>query len=118
MHARARGAPRPAALLLDRASELTPPDDPADAVRRAVDAAYLHFEAGDSPRAEAGLRDLSEQLPAGRERARALKVLARIRTYDAPSEAAALFFAGSRQAEEIASFSPVATKVSRRASCG
>ena len=67
VHARARGAPRPAALLLDRASELTPPGDPADSVRRAVDAAYLHFEAGDSPRAEAGLRDLLEQLPAGRE---------------------------------------------------
>ena len=30
-HARARGAPRPAALLLDRASELTPPDRPDDA---------------------------------------------------------------------------------------
>ena len=35
-HARARGAPRPAALLLDRARELTPPDCSDDAVRRAV----------------------------------------------------------------------------------
>ena len=54
----ARGAPRPAALLLDRARELTPPDR---ARRRAcaarVDAAFLHFESGDSRRAEAQLRE-------------------------------------------------------------
>ena len=99
VHARARGAPRPAALLLDRASELTPAGDPADSVRRAVDAAYLHFEAGDSPRAEAGLRNLLEQVPSGRERARVLKALARIRTYVAPSEAASLFFEVLEQTE-------------------
>ena len=45
-HARSRGAPRPAALVLDRAEQLTPSDRQADAVRRAVEAAYLHFEAG------------------------------------------------------------------------
>ena len=55
-HARRRGALRPAALMLDRSSELTPTDRVDDAVRRAVGAAYLHFESGDSRRAEAQLR--------------------------------------------------------------
>ena len=45
-------------LLLDRAEQLTPRCIARDAVRRAVDAAYLHFEAGDSRRAEAKLRDV------------------------------------------------------------
>ena len=90
-HARARGAPRPAALLLDRARELTPADRPDDSLRRATDAAYLHFESGDAQRAEATLRDLTATLAPGLPRARALWVLARIRTYDAPDEAAELF---------------------------
>jgi DNA-binding CsgD family transcriptional regulator len=90
-HARARGAPRPAALLLDRAQELTPVDQPENALRRAVEGAYLHFESGDSPRAEAQLRDVVAPLGPGRERAKALNVLARIRTYDAPHEAVELF---------------------------
>jgi hypothetical protein len=34
VQARARGAPRPAALLLDRAAELTPADGAADRIRR------------------------------------------------------------------------------------
>ena len=46
-HARKRGALRPAALLLDRAEQLTPSASRDDAVRRAVEAAYLHFESGD-----------------------------------------------------------------------
>jgi DNA-binding CsgD family transcriptional regulator len=90
-HARARGAPRPAALLLDRASELTPHGQGDDAVRRAVDAAFLHFEAGDSRRAEARLRDVIAPLPPGPLRARALVVLARIRLYEVPAEARELF---------------------------
>jgi DNA-binding CsgD family transcriptional regulator len=89
--ARARGAPRPAALLLDRARELTPADLGADAIRRGADAAFLHFEAGDSHRAEAQLRELVAPLSASPERARALAVLARIRLYEAPSEARELF---------------------------
>jgi hypothetical protein len=56
--ARARGAPRPAALLLDRAEELTPADQREDAIRRAVDAAHLHYESGDSHRAETRLRSV------------------------------------------------------------
>jgi DNA-binding CsgD family transcriptional regulator len=98
-HARARGAPRPAALMLERASELTPVGSQDTAVRRAVDAAYLHFEAGDSPRAEAGLRALLERLDSGRERARATMALARVRTYVAPSEAADLFLEALPQAD-------------------
>jgi DNA-binding CsgD family transcriptional regulator len=90
-HARARGAPRPAALLLDRAGELTPREHRDEALRRAVDAAFLHFEAGDSPRAEANLRELIAPLPPGPERARALVLLARIRLYEAPKEARDLF---------------------------
>jgi len=114
-HVRARGALRPAALLLDRARELTPADRPESAVRRAAEAAFLHFESGDSPRAEAQLRDVIAPLAAGRERARALNVLARIRTYDATHEAAELFLQVVAEAREIGRFSPSRTKAWRRA---
>jgi DNA-binding CsgD family transcriptional regulator len=89
--ARDRGAPRPAALLLDRARELTPAKLASEASRRAVDAAYLHYEAGDSTRAEMQLREVIDDLPEGRERARALTRLARVRAYEALPHAAALF---------------------------
>ena len=62
---RSLGAPRPAALLLDRARELTPSDRREERLRRAVDAAWLHFEAGDSRRAEAQLRDVIAPLDSG-----------------------------------------------------
>jgi DNA-binding CsgD family transcriptional regulator len=97
--ARARGAPRPAAILLDRAHELTPRDEPEKALRRAADAAYLHFESGDAQRAKASLRDLIGPLAPGRLRARALLVLARIRTYDAAAEATELFLQVVEEAE-------------------
>ena len=90
-HARRRGAPRPAALLLECAEQLTPAASGDEAIRRAVDAAYLHFESGDSRRAEAKLRGLIGPLPHGPQRARALVVLARTRLYDAPAEAWELF---------------------------
>ena len=89
--ARARGAPRPAALLLDRAEELTPSDRLDNSVRRAVEAAFLHFESGDSRRAEAKLHDVIAPLSPGPLRASALVVLARIRLYEAPEEARDLF---------------------------
>jgi DNA-binding CsgD family transcriptional regulator len=97
-HARRRGAPRPAALLLDRARELTPADLGPDAIRRGTDAAFLHFEAGDSHRAEAQLRELVAPLSASPERARALAVLARIRLYEAPPEARELFLQVTEEA--------------------
>ncbi len=90
-HARGRGAPRSAAFMLDRAAELTASERPDDALRRAVGAAYLHFESGDSRRAETQLRDLIAPLSPGPQRARATVVLARIRLYEAPDEAAELF---------------------------
>jgi DNA-binding CsgD family transcriptional regulator len=98
-HARARGAPRPAALMLDRARELTPADRPDDAIRRAVDAAYLHYESGDSPRAEAQLRDVIATLPPGLQRASAVVRLARVRAYEALREAAELFLQAVNEAE-------------------
>ena len=97
--ARARGAPGPAALLLDRAGELTPDDRPEEQRRRAVDAAYLHFESGDSRRAEAQVREVIDPLAPGLERARALMVLAKIRTYEAAHEAAELFLQVVEEAE-------------------
>jgi DNA-binding CsgD family transcriptional regulator len=101
-HAQARGALRPAALLLDRARALTPADLPENGTRRAIDAAFLHFEAGDSPRAEAQLRGLVAELGAGPWRARARNVLARIRTYDAPHEAVGLFLDVIAESEDLA----------------
>ena len=80
--ARARGAPNEAAELLEEARLLTPPDSSADALRRAVDAASHHFEAGDARRARALLDEAILRLPAGIERARALIALARVRSYD------------------------------------
>jgi DNA-binding CsgD family transcriptional regulator len=91
IHARARGALRPAALLLDRARELTPVDRGDEAALRGIEAAYLHFESGDSRRAETKLQDLLAPLPAGPLRAKALVVLARIRLYETPAEARGLF---------------------------
>ena len=80
--ARTRGAPDEAAELLEEARRLTPPDATADALRRAVDAAGHHFEAGDARRARVLLDEAISALSAGVERARALIVLARVRSYD------------------------------------
>ena len=80
--ARARGAPGEAAELLEEARLLTPPDSSAEALRRAVDAASHHFEAGDARRARALLDEAIPELPSGVARARALIVLARVRSYD------------------------------------
>jgi ATP/maltotriose-dependent transcriptional regulator MalT len=80
--ARARGAPGEAAELLEEARRLTLPDGGAEALRRAVAAAGHHFEAGDARRARVLLDEAIPELPAGVERARALIVLARVRSYD------------------------------------
>lgn len=107
-HARSRGAPRPAALLLERSHELTPSELEDAAHRRAVDAAYLHFEAGDSPRAVVQLRELIGQLPPGRRRAAALVRLARVRSFDAQAEGADLFRRALEEAEGDAELLAVA----------
>jgi DNA-binding CsgD family transcriptional regulator len=99
LHARSRGAPRPAALLLDRACELTPADRRDDALRRAVDAAFLHYESGDSPRAESQLQGVIARLAPGSHRARATMRLARVRSYEAQVEAVELFLQAVDEAE-------------------
>ena len=99
-HARARGAPRPAALLLDRARHLTPPDQTEEACRRAVDAAYLHYESGDSVRAAEQLQAVIANLAPGGLRARALMRLARVRSYQAQDEATALFLQAIDEADD------------------
>ena len=55
--------------------------------RRAVEAAYLHFESGDSRRAEAKLREVIAPLPPGPQRARALVRARADPLYEAPDEA-------------------------------
>jgi DNA-binding CsgD family transcriptional regulator len=99
-HARARGALRPAALLLDRAEELTSAGRGDDRFRRAVEAARLHYEAGDSPRADAQLDALVDRLPPGPKRARALVRLARVRSYERQRDAVDLFLQALAEAED------------------
>ena len=79
--ARARGAPAAAAELLERAAELTPEELGADGRRRLGDAAFHHFESGDSPRAVELLDGLVKAAEPGPERARLLTRLARVRAY-------------------------------------
>jgi DNA-binding CsgD family transcriptional regulator len=98
-YARTRGAPRPAALLLDRSRELTLPDMPEEARRRGIEAAYLHYLSGDSPRAEAQLRDIVQQSTPGRAKGRALMRLARVRAYEALPEAVELYLQAVDEAE-------------------
>ncbi len=81
-HARARGAPRPAALLLERAAALTPAEDAEGLRRRLVQAAYDHHGAGDTERALGLVRPASESTPKGPARAALLVALARFRSYD------------------------------------
>jgi DNA-binding CsgD family transcriptional regulator len=80
--ARARGAPAAAADLLERAAQLTPGGDRVSARHRLCDAAYYHFESGDSRQSRALLEALLEQVSPGSERARVLTRLARVRAYD------------------------------------
>jgi ATP/maltotriose-dependent transcriptional regulator MalT len=90
--ARARGAPSAAAELLEEARALTPPGREAEARRRSVGAADNHFAAGDARRARVLLEEAVAELPAGAERARALLVLARLRSYDDDIRAAVELF--------------------------
>jgi ATP/maltotriose-dependent transcriptional regulator MalT len=87
-----RGAPSAAAELLEEARALTPTGHDADAARRAVDAAWLHFAAGDAQRARALVEEALAGLPPGPERARAQLVLGRVRSYDDDLRAAIELF--------------------------
>ena len=81
-HVRARGAPRPAALLLERAAALTPVGDARSTRRRSLEAADAHHAAGDTDRARGILEPLLRDTPTGQERAAVLVVLARVRSLD------------------------------------
>jgi DNA-binding CsgD family transcriptional regulator len=80
--ARGRGAPVAAAELLEEARALTPAGSRDDARRRAVEAAAHHFAAGDTRRARVLLDEALAEMPGGVERARALIVLAHVRSLD------------------------------------
>jgi DNA-binding CsgD family transcriptional regulator len=77
-HARARGAPDAAAELLELARRMTPPEDGAGLLRRSVEAAEYHFDAGDATRATALLQEAIATARPGGERARIIFRLASI----------------------------------------
>jgi DNA-binding CsgD family transcriptional regulator len=79
LHARARGSATAAAELAERAVALTPAADDEGRRRRRLQAADLHFEAGDLERALTLVRAADEQAPPGPARAAVLLRLARLR---------------------------------------
>jgi len=83
-HARAGGAPDAAAELLELARKLTPPEDSAGLLRRSVEAAEYHFDAGDATRAKALLEEAIAMARPGRDRARIVFRLASISWLDMP----------------------------------
>jgi DNA-binding CsgD family transcriptional regulator len=72
LHASRRGAPAVAAELSELAARLTPVGERNPGCRRLVEAAEYHHTAGEIARARAILESLLNELPPGRERARAL----------------------------------------------
>lgn len=74
-----RGAPEVAAEMSDLARGITPPDEPDERRRRAVDLAEYLFEAGGTESARALLEEAIRELPPGPRRAEALRRLSRIR---------------------------------------
>lgn len=74
--ARARAAPDSAAELADMALELTPPEDAEGIVRRGVQAAGHHFDAGNAIRGQDLLLEMSAASPRGPARAEILWRLA------------------------------------------
>jgi DNA-binding CsgD family transcriptional regulator len=81
-HARGRGAPDAAAELLELARKLTPPGDGAGLLRRSVEAAEYHFDAGDATRATGLLEEAIATARPGGDRARILLRLASISWMD------------------------------------
>jgi DNA-binding CsgD family transcriptional regulator len=78
-HARARGSASAAAELAERAIALTPPADEEARRQRRLQAADLHFEAGDVERALAVVRAAGDDAPSGSARAAVLLRLGRLR---------------------------------------
>jgi DNA-binding CsgD family transcriptional regulator len=83
-HAAARGAPDAAAELAELARRVTPLDDGSGILRRSVDAAVYHFDAGDATRSFALLDQTIAEGTPGPERARILFQLAAISWLDLP----------------------------------
>jgi DNA-binding CsgD family transcriptional regulator len=83
-HASTRGAPDAAAELAELARNVTPRDDAAGILRRSVDAAVYHFDAGDARRCFALLEESIAMARPGRDRARLLFQLAAISWLDLP----------------------------------
>jgi DNA-binding CsgD family transcriptional regulator/exonuclease VII small subunit len=81
-HARRGGAPDAAAELLELARRLTPPEHGAALLRRSIEAAEYHFDAGDATRATALLEEEVITARPGRDRARILFRLASISWLD------------------------------------
>jgi DNA-binding CsgD family transcriptional regulator len=73
---RARGAPGMAGELLDQAYELTPAAHVEQRIRRRIQAAECHLEAGDATRARGELEELLQLAPTGPQRAEVLVNLA------------------------------------------
>jgi DNA-binding CsgD family transcriptional regulator len=79
--AAARGAPGAAAELLEHARRLTPPTASSDSLRRGIEAAERHFDAGYVERARALLEEIVETSPSGWQRARPLAALGWVRAH-------------------------------------
>ena len=83
-HARSRGAPDAAAELAELARKLTPPEDPRAILRRNVEAAEHHFDAGDAARATVLLEEAIPSATTDGDRAKILFRLASISWLDIP----------------------------------
>ncbi len=90
--ARARGAPAAAASLAEHARRLTPPRDAGDLLRRTMEAAGFHYEAGDAGLGRALLEDAVASAEPGLQRAEALKRLARAHSFEADLRVAATLY--------------------------
>jgi DNA-binding CsgD family transcriptional regulator len=82
--ARSRGAPDAAAELSELACKLTPTDDPRAILKRQVEAAEHHFDAGDATRATELLEEAITSSPPDGDRAAILFRLASISWLDIP----------------------------------
>jgi DNA-binding CsgD family transcriptional regulator len=78
-HARRRGAPEVGAELLEHAVILTPEDQTLERQRRSIQASEYQFHAGELRRARQTMEALLPGVPAGPERANALRLLGEIR---------------------------------------
>ena len=90
--ARARGAPAAAAGLAEQARRLTPPEDAGHLLRRTMEAAGFHYEAGDAALGRALLEEAVASAAPGPQRAEALKRLARAHAFEADLRVAATLY--------------------------